>query len=118
MVSRFVEVGRSLIAPQMAEIEAATGYKSELWLLDLAEFASVLEFVEKFEKDGGKIDILVANAGAVWSDYRETVDGWEQTYALEFFDLALVLTIYQDPGQLLVYSSPLSIVATSASSSF
>jgi retinol dehydrogenase-12 len=66
----------------MVDIEAATGYRSELWILDLAKFASVLEFADKFEKDGGRIDILIANAGVVWPDYRETVDGWEETWAL------------------------------------
>lgn len=63
-----------------AEIEAATGYKTaELWLLDLSKFASVVEFADKFEKDGGKIDLLIANAGVVLPEYHATSDGHEDT---------------------------------------
>ncbi|KAJ7663843.1 hypothetical protein DFH06DRAFT_1128222 [Mycena polygramma] len=46
------------------ELKTETGYgKAELWLVDLADFASVKEFADKFERDGGRLDILVENAG-------------------------------------------------------
>lgn len=61
-------------------IREATGYNnSELWLLDLARFASVIEFSERFERDGGKIDILVANAAVALYEYKTTPEGWEET---------------------------------------
>ncbi|KAF8875612.1 hypothetical protein CPB85DRAFT_1235845 [Mucidula mucida] len=54
-----------------------TGFKVELWLVDLASFASVSSFADKFDKDGGRLDILVMNAGLMSPTYSATVDGWE-----------------------------------------
>lgn len=51
----------------------------ELWLVDLSEFASVVSFADKFEKEGGPLDILVANAAILTSKYSTTADGWEKT---------------------------------------
>jgi NAD(P)-dependent dehydrogenase (short-subunit alcohol dehydrogenase family) len=62
-------------------VEQETGYKkAELWLLDQADFASILAFADKFEKDGGNIDILVANAAVLHNtEYLATNDGWEES---------------------------------------
>ncbi|KAF9031682.1 short-chain dehydrogenase [Hymenopellis radicata] len=43
-----------------------TGFEAELWLVDLASFASV------------SLDILVMNAGLIMPTYSATVDGWER----------------------------------------
>jgi NAD(P)-dependent dehydrogenase (short-subunit alcohol dehydrogenase family) len=44
-------------------LKAETGYsKAELWIIDLADSMSVKCFVDKFERDGGRLDILVENA--------------------------------------------------------
>ncbi|KAJ7483266.1 hypothetical protein FB451DRAFT_960393, partial [Mycena latifolia] len=60
------------------KIKAATGYeKAELWLIDLADFASVRHFADKFERDGGRLDILVENAAVGKSGYEPTKDGWD-----------------------------------------
>lgn len=57
-----------------------TGYKSvELWNVDLSRFSSVKEFADKFEKDGGRLDILVQNAAILSRSYGETSDGWEES---------------------------------------
>jgi len=53
--------------------------KAELWIVDLASFESVKQFAAKFEKDGGRLDILVMNAGIETSVYTPTTDGWEST---------------------------------------
>lgn len=58
-------------------IEEATGYRAELMLVDLADFASVVKFAAKL--DGDSVDILVANAGIVNVVYRTTGDGWEES---------------------------------------
>ena len=59
-------------------IAKETGYaKTELHLLDLASFASVIEFAEKFKNES--LDILVANAGMSTRKYETTSDGWEHT---------------------------------------
>ena len=61
------------------ELKAETGYGSaELWIIDLAQISSVVDFAERFEKDGGRIDILLLNAGITPSAGQQlTTDGYE-----------------------------------------
>ncbi len=63
-------------------LKAETGYhRAELWLVDLSRFSSVTAFANKFEADGGRLDILVLNAGVMpTKEYRTTADGWESSY--------------------------------------
>jgi NAD(P)-dependent dehydrogenase (short-subunit alcohol dehydrogenase family) len=59
-------------------LKDATGYsKAELWIIDLADFESVKQFADKFERDGGRLDILVENAAIGTFKYEATEDGWE-----------------------------------------
>ncbi|KAJ7740465.1 hypothetical protein DFH07DRAFT_926586 [Mycena maculata] len=59
-------------------LQAATGYAgAELWIVDLAEFASVKQFAAKFAQDGGRLDILVENAAIAPEKYEPTNDGWD-----------------------------------------
>jgi NAD(P)-dependent dehydrogenase (short-subunit alcohol dehydrogenase family) len=65
----------------IAAIEKETGFtKLELSLLDLSRFASVISFAEKFEQDGGRLDLLVMNAGILTHVYEATPDKWESKY--------------------------------------
>ncbi|KAJ7792313.1 hypothetical protein B0H14DRAFT_3115225 [Mycena olivaceomarginata] len=61
------------------ELKAETGYaKPELWIVDLAKFGSVRQFADKFERDGGRLDILVENAAVALFEYSATTgDNWE-----------------------------------------
>ncbi|KAJ7483218.1 hypothetical protein FB451DRAFT_1084389 [Mycena latifolia] len=62
----------------LEKLKAATGYATaELWIIDLADFASVKRFADKFEQDGGRLDILVENAAIAPFTYDRTTDGWE-----------------------------------------
>ncbi|PBK91021.1 NAD(P)-binding protein [Armillaria gallica] len=72
----------------LERLKAETGYqKAELWLVDLSRFSSVTAFANKFEADGGRLDILVLNAGVMpTKEYRTTVDGWESS--LQINDIA------------------------------
>jgi NAD(P)-dependent dehydrogenase (short-subunit alcohol dehydrogenase family) len=68
-----------LTAPLLGpELEAETGFKGELWLIDLSRFASVQAFATRFEQDGGRLDILVMNAavGPVRA-YHASPEGYE-----------------------------------------
>jgi NAD(P)-dependent dehydrogenase (short-subunit alcohol dehydrogenase family) len=59
-------------------IKAETGCKTaELWIVDLTEFASVRRFADRFEQEGGRLDILVANAAVMLGKYEETKDKWD-----------------------------------------
>lgn len=65
------------------ELRAETGYtRAETWLVDFSDFASVKRFADQFEKDGGRLDILVANAGTEPGRYVATKDGWDITSVL------------------------------------
>ncbi|KAJ7474896.1 hypothetical protein FB451DRAFT_277908 [Mycena latifolia] len=72
------------------KLKATTGYqRAELWLIDLADFASVRNFADKFERDGGRLDILVENAAVGKSGYEPTKDGWD--ISLQVNDLSTSL---------------------------
>ncbi|KAF9031705.1 short-chain dehydrogenase [Hymenopellis radicata] len=73
MACRSKERGQAAVERHAAQ----TGCEAELWLVDLASFASVSSFADKFDKDGGRLDILVMNAGLIMPTYSATVDGWE-----------------------------------------
>ncbi|KZT26711.1 short-chain dehydrogenase [Neolentinus lepideus HHB14362 ss-1] len=73
----------------VVEVEKATGLKNaELWLLDLSRFSSVVNFADKFEKEGGRLDILVMNAGIATRKY-EDMEGWESTLHVNDLSTAL-----------------------------
>lgn len=62
----------------LAEIERETGYdRCELWTVDLANFASVTAFADKFEREGGDLHVLVMNAAIALPAYQRTTDNWE-----------------------------------------
>ena len=65
------------------ELKTETGYESaELWVIDLARISSVIDFVERFEKEGGRIDILLLNAGIAPAPGQQlTADGYEPVSA-------------------------------------
>ncbi|KAJ6586340.1 hypothetical protein DFH09DRAFT_1432174 [Mycena vulgaris] len=79
---RIILACRSAARGQAAveKLRAEAGYtKGELWILDLGDFESVKRFGDQFEKDGGRLDILVANAAMETRQYTTTKDGWETT---------------------------------------
>lgn len=64
----------------VADIIATTGNdKIENWPLDLASFASVRAFAERFGVEYEALDILVNNVGAYFME-KMTVDGLESKY--------------------------------------
>jgi NAD(P)-dependent dehydrogenase (short-subunit alcohol dehydrogenase family) len=61
-------------------IKDSTGYQNvEIRIMEQGSFSSVVAFADKFEQEGRKIDILVANAGVAHLQYSTTEDGWEST---------------------------------------
>ncbi|KZO94478.1 NAD(P)-binding protein [Calocera viscosa TUFC12733] len=66
-----------------AEISHDTGCSTVVcWQLDISDPASVKAFAERFEREGGgKLDILVENAGVNLFAFKLTASGWERTIA-------------------------------------
>ncbi|KAG2344848.1 short-chain dehydrogenase [Suillus weaverae] len=75
----------------LTEIERETVYNGcELWILDLANFASATAFADKFEKEGGDLHILVMNAGILQHVYQPTADGWESILQVNYLATSLL----------------------------
>jgi NAD(P)-dependent dehydrogenase (short-subunit alcohol dehydrogenase family) len=66
----------------VARLKAETGYESaEVWEIDLAQIPSVVKFAERFEKDGGRLDILLENAAIIPTAGQQlTADGYEPVF--------------------------------------
>jgi len=60
-------------------VKDAAGAQVEVRRLDVSSQASIRAFVERFDVE--QLDILVNNAGAWFSDRRQSVDGYELTFA-------------------------------------
>ncbi|TFK39466.1 hypothetical protein BDQ12DRAFT_649955 [Crucibulum laeve] len=75
-------------------IKIETGYNSAaVWLVDLNKFASVKAFADKFENEGGRLDLLIENAGTLPNtDYLPhlTGDGWEEALQINHLGLSLL----------------------------
>src|ERR1700760_4940944 len=64
-------------------IEASLPPQSKLqidvWILDLASFASVKQFANRVLEELDSLDIAVLNAAISKSQYSATVDGWDES---------------------------------------
>ena len=50
----------------------------DVMVLDLSNLKSIKEFAETFKANYKQLDILLNNAGIMWTDYGKTTDGFEQ----------------------------------------
>ncbi|KAJ6504175.1 hypothetical protein C8R47DRAFT_968468 [Mycena vitilis] len=72
--------GQAAVEPPPLVIRAYPS--AELWVVDLADFSSVKQFTDRFEREGGGLDILMANAAILMLKYEPTTDGWETAFVL------------------------------------
>ncbi len=66
------------------ELRAKTGGSAELMLCDLASLQSVEDFCERFLERHNRLDVLVNNAGTMSFRRRETKDGYELNFGVNF----------------------------------
>jgi len=66
-------------------IEAEGGVSPDVIHLDMAELASVRRAAEEFLTRNNSLDVLLNNAGIVNTQRRETIDGFEETLAVNHF---------------------------------
>ena len=67
------------------EITAAGGKSPTIIAMDMADLSSVRQAAEEFLASARPLDVLLNNAGVVNTSRRETVDGFEETLAVNHF---------------------------------
>lgn len=81
----------------LAEAKAQSGnHNVHLMLCDLSSQASIRSFVAAFNNKFDRLDVLINNAGAVYSERYESVDGLELTFALNHMGAFLLTNLLLD----------------------
>lgn len=106
LVGRNVERGNAAVAAIKAQGGAATFLAA-----DLTSQASVRRLAEEVKARHPRIDVLVNNAGGVNATRRLTVDGIEETFAVNHLAPFLLTQLLRD---LLVTSAPARVVTVSS----
>jgi len=80
----------------LRELSERYAVKAELMQLDLASFASIHAFASEFLASHERLDVLINNAGLALSDRRETVDGFEYTWGVNYLGTVLLTKLLLD----------------------
>jgi NAD(P)-dependent dehydrogenase (short-subunit alcohol dehydrogenase family) len=109
IVSRNAEKGRATVA----DIEAASGSRGtvDLVVADLSSQADVRRLAAEFKARHARLDVLVNNAGVFVPKRRITVDGLEETFAVNHLAYFLLTQQLLD---LLKSSAPARVVNVSS----
>lgn len=113
--AQVVLVGRDATrgANSVAQIKQATGNDAvDLLLADLASQADIAELARTFQHRYERLDVLVNNAGAVFTERQLSVDGYEMTLALNHLGYFLLTHFLLD---ILKASAPCRIVNVASS---
>ena len=68
----------------------------DLLVADLSSMAEVRRIADEFRARYQRLDVLLNNAGAVFSDYQQSVDGYEMTFALNHISYYLLTMLLLD----------------------
>lgn len=80
-----------------SEIKKQTGSDQIDWLLsDLSSMTDVRRIAEEFRVRHDRLDVLLNNAGATFSEYQQSVDGFEMTFALNHLSYYLMTNLLLD----------------------
>lgn len=74
------------------DVKAITGCETlEPWVIDMSNFKSVVAFADKYANEGGgRLDLLVMNAGLNTHKFTKTVDDWETTIQVNHLSTCLL----------------------------
>lgn len=74
-----------------AELQAQSGSdKIDTLVADLSSMAEIRRIAEEFRAKYDRLDVLLNNAAAVFSQYQRSVDGYEKTFALNHLSYYLL----------------------------
>jgi NAD(P)-dependent dehydrogenase (short-subunit alcohol dehydrogenase family) len=111
---RVVMVGRDAAktAACVAQVKARSGAAQvESLRCDFASQASVRALAASFRERFDRLDVLVNNAGTVFNERGQTVDGVENTFAVNYLSPFLLTQLLLD---LLVKSAPARVVVVAS----
>src|SRR5436305_14380731 len=116
MGATVVMVCRDRARGEQARSEITTTSRNtavDLLLADLSSQQSIRQLVETFQHHYPHLHVLINNAGAAFPGRRETVDGLEMTFAVNFLAPFLLTNLLLD---MLKASAPARIVNVSSNS--
>lgn len=87
----------------------------EFLTADLSSQAEIRALAEEFRRQYDRLHVLVNNAGALYTDYRESVDGIELTFALNHLSYFLLTHLLLDTIRA---SAPARIINVSSDAHF
>jgi NAD(P)-dependent dehydrogenase (short-subunit alcohol dehydrogenase family) len=93
MACRSESRARDAMSRLRADVENAD---LEFLQLDLSDLSSVRQFAEAFKQDYDKLDLLINNAGIMWTPYEQSVDGFEGQMAANYFGHFLLTSLLID----------------------
>ena len=80
-----------------SELQAGSGSDKIDWLLgDLSSMDEVRRIADEFRARHDRLDVLLNNAGAVFSEYQVSADGYEMTFALNHISYYLMTMLLLD----------------------
>jgi len=93
VVGRDAEKGNKVIE----EIARSSGNERvSLMIADLSSLQQVRQLAQTFNKEHTRLDVLVNNAGAIFTKRLESVDGYEMTFALNHLNYFLLGNLLLD----------------------
>ncbi|MCY3917041.1 MAG: SDR family NAD(P)-dependent oxidoreductase [Chloroflexi bacterium] len=94
-----VIVGRDAIKTRVvsSDLKALSGSsRIDMLVADLSSMDEIRRIADEFRANFDRLDVLLNNAGAVFSQYQRSVDGYEMTFALNHLSYYLLTRLLLD----------------------
>jgi len=93
MGAEIIVVGRNPLKTERVvnELKIESGNQNiDMLIADLSSMAEVRKLADEFHAKYDSLDVLLNNAGAIFSDYQQSADGLEMTFALNHINYFLL----------------------------